>query len=178
MALAEPSAAPRSPALLVFVTMAVFLAVIASFAACMLWPRGQRVGALNLRAASPDLRVDLQRGDTLSFRLDVTVGTASGYPDSSRGRSNAVHDQLKRSIITVTLAQDGDPGTSAQCGAYDDKATTGSSGETEVESSGLPLRCSLVANKPGKHTLSASVVWVPEDVRKATLEVRRQRAGD
>jgi len=170
---------PASPAILVPIAIATFLAVIGSCAAYFLWPRGEKVGSLDLRAAAPSLSVELRKGDTLSFRIDtVTVGTASGYPDSSRSRTNAVHDQLEDSIITATLALDGNTEASTQCGAFDGKATTSSSSETDVETSGLPLRCALVATKPGKHTLSASVVWVPQDVRKATLEVRRQRAGD
>jgi hypothetical protein len=179
MANPEPSAAPRNPALIVFAAIGIFLTVIASFAAYFLWPRGQKVGVVDLLAAEPSLSVDLKAGDRLSFRIAaVIVGTDGGYPDSSSGRSNAVHDQLESSVVTVSLAPDGGPEASAQCGAYDGKATTGSSSETEVHSSGLPLRCSLVAAKAGKHTLAVSVAWVPDDMRKATLEVRRERAGD
>jgi hypothetical protein len=177
MAAPEPKKAPRNQALLVLVPMAIVLAIIASFATCLLWPRGQRVGTLDVTTPT-SLDVDLKAGDTLSFRLDVIVGTVSGYPNSSRSRSNAVHEQLKASAVTLTLAQGSDPEVTTRCGAYDDKATTGSSSPDNVESSGLPLRCSLKAIKPGRHTLTASVAWVPEDVRKASLEVRRQRADD
>jgi hypothetical protein len=174
----EPNKAPQNPALLVLAVIAIFLAVIGSCAAYFLWPRGQRVGAMDLLAAEPSLDVELKKGDTLSFRLDATVGTESGYPDSSRSRTNAVHDQLEASFITVTLMHDGNPEASTQCGAYDGKATTSSSSETDVATSGLPLKCSLLASKAGKHTLTASVAWVPADMRKATLEVRRQRPDD
>jgi hypothetical protein len=173
----EPTA-PRNPAVLVLVPMAIVLAVIGSCAAYFLWPRGQRVGSVDLLASEPSLRVELKPGDRLSFRLDVTVGTKSGYPDSSRGRSNAVHDQLETSIITVTLAQDGEPATTTKCGAYDGKATTVSSNSDDVESSGLPLTCSLIASKAGKHTLTTRVAWVPADLIKARLEVRRQRPDE
>ena len=178
MANPEPAKAPKNPALLVLVPMAIVLAVIGSCAAYFLWPRGQRVGAVDLLATEPGLKVDLKKGDTLSFRLDATVGTETGYPDSSRSRTNAVHDQLETSIITVTLTKDGSPQASTQCGAFDGKATTSSSSETDVETSGLPLRCGLVASQPGKHALAVSVAWVPKDMRKATLEVRRQRPDD
>jgi hypothetical protein len=158
--------------------MAIVLAVIGSCAAYFLWPRGQRVGAVDLLAAEPSLNVDLKQGDTLSFRLDATVGTESGYPDSSRSRTNAVHDQLETSTIAVTLTQDGNLEASTRCGAYDGKATTSSSSETDVATSGLPLKCALVASKSGKHALTVTVAWVPADMRKATLEVRRQRPDD
>jgi hypothetical protein len=134
---------------------------------------------MDLRAAAPTLAVDLAAGDKLNFRLDVvTVGTASGYPDSSRSRSNAVHDELKASKLAVTLAEGDGPGSSTTCGAFDGKATTVSSSSSEVESSGLPLRCSLVAKTPGRHTLTARIEWVPKDVREAKLEVRRVQAAD
>lgn len=178
MAIPEPSKAPANPALLVLIPIALFLIVIGSCAAYFLWPRGEKIGAVDLLATTPALSVELRTGDRLSFRLDATVGTANGYPDSSRSRTNAVHDQLEQSIITITLAQDGSADASTQCGAYDGKATTSSSSETDVATSGLPLKCSLVAAKPGKHTLTASVTWTPEDMRRATLEVRRQRADE
>jgi len=178
MATPEPSKAPKNPALLVLIPIAIFLAVIGSCAAYFLWPRGQKVGAVDLLATAPTLSVDLKAGDTLSFRLEATVGTENGYPDSSRSRTNAVHDQLEKSVISITLAQNGSAYASTQCAAYDGKATTSSSSETDVATSGLPLECSLLAAKPGKHTLTASVTWAPADMRKATLEVRRQRADE
>ncbi|HVJ20293.1 MAG TPA: hypothetical protein VM686_32985 [Polyangiaceae bacterium] len=156
--------------------MGIFLAGIASLAAYALWPRGKRVGVIDLRGEAPALGVDLAAGDTLSFRLDVTVGTASSYPNSSRSRTNAVHDELKDSALTVDLTRDGSAVGTTTCGAYDDRATTVSSGSDDVASSGLPLRCSLVAGAGGKYTLTARVVWVPKDIRAAKLTIHRQRA--
>lgn len=159
--------------------MAIVWAGIASLAAYFLWPRGERVGVLDLRDEGSRLGVELAAGDTLSFRLDVTVGTTKGYdPDSSRSRSNAVHEELEASEITVDLALEGNAGISTKCGAYDGKATTVSSTDDEVDSSGLPLRCSLVASAPGKYTLTSRVVWAPKDIREAKLEVWHQRRSD
>ena len=160
---------------MVLVPMAICLAVIASLAAYFLWPRGERIGRLDLRMVEPRLDVDLAAGDTLSFRLDATVGTTSGYPNSSRSRTNTVHDELASSKVTVDLALNGVAAGSTTCGAFDGKATTSSSGSDDVATSGLPLRCTLLARKAGKHQLSARVAWVPLDLRAATLEVRRQR---
>jgi len=174
-----PPQTSQNSALLIPITIGIFVTVIASLAAYHFWPRGHRIGTMDLRAEESSLRVDLAAGDTLSFRFDVvTVGTASGYPDSSRGRTNAVHDELAASQLTVTLARAGVPDLSARCGAFDGKATTTSRSSDDVASSGLPLRCSLVAQATGEHTLTARVAWMPKDVRRATLEVRRQRAGD
>lgn len=172
----ESAPSPKNPAILVVAAIGIFLAAIGSLAAYFLWPRGERVGILNLREGTPVVSVDLGAGDTLNFRLDVVVGTTSGYPDSSRSRSNAVHEQLESSEIAVALMQSGSSVVSARCGAYDGKATTVSSSSDEVDSTGLPLACKLKAEKAGKYTLEARTKWVPKDVRAAKLEVRRQRA--
>jgi hypothetical protein len=175
MASSDGSPAPNGSAFMVLVPMGICLAIIASLAAYFLWPRGERIGRLDLRAAAPQLDVDLAAGDTLSFRLDATVGTTSGYPNSSRSRTNAVHDELAASKITIDLTLNGAAVGSATCGAFDGKATTSSSGSDDVATSGLPLRCTLRARNAGKHQLRARVAWVPRDVRAAMLEVRRQR---
>jgi hypothetical protein len=176
MAASDGSATPKGSALMVLVPMGIVLAVIASLAAYFLWPRGERVGQLDLRAAAPRLEVSMAAGDTLSFRLDATVGTTSGYSNSSDSRTNQVHDQLEASKLTVDLILDAATVGSATCGAFDGKATTTSSGSDDIDTSGLPLRCMLEARRAGKHQVSARVVWVPRDVRAATLTVHRQRA--
>lgn len=163
---------------MVLVPIGICLAVIASLAAYALWPRGERVGQLDLHAATPRLEIALAAGDTLNFRLDATVGTASGYPNSSSSRTNQVHEELERSKLTVQLTLNGAVVGSTTCGGYDGKATTTSSSSDDVATSGLPLRCRLVATAKGRHTLDARFAWVPRDVRAATLEVRRQRAAD
>ena len=178
MASSDGSSPPSGSALMVLVPMGICLAVIASLAAYFLWPRGERIGQLDLRAAAPQLGVDLAAGDTLSFRLDAKVGTTSGYPNSSRSRTNAVHDELAASKVTVELTLNGAAVGSTTCGAYDGKATTSSSSSDDVATSGLPLRCKLLARNAGKYQLSARVAWVPGDIRAATLEVRRQRPAE
>jgi hypothetical protein len=179
MADAEPSPAPKSPASLVFVAFALFFAIFGSCAAYFLWPRGDRLGAIDLRADTPTLSIDVGSGDKLSFRIDtITVGTTSGYPDSSRSRSNKVQEELQASKITITsVGKDGVSKATTECGAYAGKLTTGSSDADSVKKSGLPLDCSLEVEKAGVYTLTAKVAWIPKDVREAILEVRREKAG-
>jgi hypothetical protein len=160
---------------MVLVPIGICLAIITSLAAYFLWPRGERIGQLDLRAAAPQLDVDLAAGDTLNFRLDATVRNRD-YPNSSRSRTNAAHDQLAASKLTVELTLNGAAVGSATCGAFDGKATTTSSGSDDVATSGLPLRCTLRARSAARYQLRARVAWVPRDVRAATLEVRRERA--
>jgi len=172
----EAPPAPKSPSSLVGVTIAGFVVIIGSCAAYHLWPRGERLGVIDLRD-SPTLSVDVAAGDKLTFRLDtITVGTKSGYPDSSRSRTNQVRDELQASVITVTsVGSDGASKASTECGAFAGKSTTGSSDTDTVTSSGHPLDCSLDVPTAGAYTLTAKVAWVPKDVREAFLDVRRQK---
>lgn len=181
MADAETSPAPKSPAPLVFGAIVIGFAIFGTCAAYFLWPRGDRLGAIDLRAGTPTLSVDVGAGDKLNFRIDtITVGTIGGdYPaSSSKSRANKVREELEASKITITfVGNDGVSKASTECGAYAGKLTTGSSDADSVESSGLPLDCSLAVEKAGVYTLSAKVAWVPKDVRVAILEVRREKAG-
>lgn len=176
MAEDESSPTPKSPGSLVFGAIAIFVAIIGSCAAYYLWPRGERLGVIDLRADSPTLSIDVAAGDKLNFRIDtITVGTKSGYPDSSRPRSNKVHEELQASVLTITSVGSDGSKASTECGAFAGKSTTGSSDPDNVKSSGLPLDCSLEVPKAGVYTLTAKVVWVPKDVREAFLEVRREK---
>lgn len=175
-----PAAADsKGPKHLVLGVIVTFVAIIGSCAAYYLWPRGERLGAIDLRSDTPTLSIDVGAGDKLNFRIDtITVGTKSGYPDSSRSRSNKVHEELKASVLTITaVGNDGASKASTECGAYADKATTGSSDPDHVKSSGLPLDCVIDVPKAGVYTVTAKVAWVPKDVREAFLEVRREKAA-
>ena len=106
MADAETSPARGNPALLVFGAIAICFAIIGSCAAYFLWPRGDRLGAIDLRGGTPTLSVDVGSGDKLNFRIDtITVGTiGGGYPgDDSDSRSNKVREDLQASKITITF---------------------------------------------------------------------------
>lgn len=179
MASADELPPPKSPALLIVATIAMFVAIIGGSAAYFLWPRGDRLGAIDLRADAPSLTVTAGAGDKLTFRIDtIVVGTVSGYPDSSRSRTNRVHEELAASRIRVSaVASDGASKTSTECAAFAGASASGSSDTDSVTSSGIPVDCSLVVENAGTYTLTAAVAWAPKDVRKAILEVRRQKAG-
>ena len=116
---ADPAPAQKSPAVLVFGAFGLFLAIIGSCGVYFLWPRGERLGAIDLRADPATLSVDLGAGDKLNFRIDtVTVGTTTGYSNSSRSRTNKVQEELKASVITITsVGNDGAAKASTECGA-------------------------------------------------------------
>src|SRR5688572_10920024 len=174
---AKPSR-PKNPALGVLATIAIFVAIIGSCAAYFLWPRGERLGDIDLRAESSKLSIDVGSGDKLNFRIDtITVATNSGYPNSSSSRTNKVQEELEASKITIASVGNDGSKASTECGAFAGKSTTGSSESESVTSSGIPLDCSLVVPKTGVYTLTATVAWVPEDVRVAILEVRREKSG-
>lgn len=171
---------PKGPAHLVLGVIVTFVAIIGSCAAYYLWPRGDRLGVIDLRSDAPTISIDVGAGDKLNFRIDtITVGTKSGYPDnSSRSRTNKVREELQASVVTITaVGNDGTSKASTECGAYAGKSTTGSSDDDSVRSSGHPLDCSIEVPKTGVYTLTAKVAWVPKDVREAFLEVRREKAA-
>src|SRR5262245_61863474 len=58
----DPHSAPKKSALLVLVPMGIVLVGIAGLAAYFLWPRGERVGAIDLRGDEPSMSVDLAAG--------------------------------------------------------------------------------------------------------------------
>jgi hypothetical protein len=178
----EPSPAPKNnPSLLIFGAFATVFAILGTCGVYFLWPRGERVGAIDLKGGPPTLSVDVGSGDKLNFRIDtITVGTTgSGYPtDSSKSRMYKVEEELERSLITVTaVGNDGVSKESTECRGYAGKSTTGSSESDSATKSGIPLDCSLHVEKGGVYTLTAKVAWVPKDVRHAILEVRREKGG-
>lgn len=181
--MSEPAPAPtppaKSPALIVFGAIAIVGVVIGTCGAYYLWPRGDRIGTIDLREGSPTLDVDVGAGDKVSFRFErITVGTNGSYPNSSRSRTNQVHDELRASRIVITAARSG--GTESlttDCGAFAGKASTGSNDTDSVTTSGVPLDCALMIEKAGPYKLSAKVTWAPKDVREAIVEVRREAAS-
>jgi hypothetical protein len=178
---AESSPAPKKSGLVVLVPILIVFGIIGTCSAYFLWPRGERLGAIDLRANPATLSIDVGAGDRLNFRIDtITVGTiGGGYPDnSSRSRMNRVEEELEKSVITLTaVGKDGASQASTECRGYAGKSTTGSSESDSVTKTGIPLDCGLVVEKAGVYTLTAKVVWVPKDVRQALLEVRREKAG-
>ena len=179
MAAVESPPTPQNPRALIFVAFALATMIIGSCAAYYLWPRGDRLGAIDLRAATPSLSIDVGDGDKLTFRIEtVSVGTVSGYPSSSRSRTNSVEEELRASKISITcVGSDGVVQATTECGAFAGKSTRGSSDGERIRKSGVPLDCSLAVPKAGVYAVSAKVAWVPKDVREAVVEVRRSKAA-
>ena len=152
---------------------AIFTVGLITFIAIYLRPKGERVGNLDLQAPASALTLDLPAGDSLNFRLDVTVGT-NGYPNSSRARRDAIYERLRASTITVSRTGPAGAAVSTTCGAYDGKSTSSSGSSSEVSVGGIPITCAFAALAPGRHVIDAKVVWAKDaEVRTATLEVRR-----
>jgi hypothetical protein len=98
MADAEPSPAAKNPASLVFGVIAPFLAIFGCCAADFLWPRGERLGASDLRSDTPTLSVDVGPGDKPSFRIDTITGGTTGDPRGETGKSGEVRSAPLYSI--------------------------------------------------------------------------------
>lgn len=127
------------------------------FIGFMVWPRGDKLGTIDLGAKAGSLAVDANRGAELNFRLDVEPG----------GRS--VEKRLRSSSIAVELEQGGKT-TTTSCKAYDGKVmSSGSWGMT-----GVVLECRLPVKESGKGTVRANATWASGFTpTQAVLEVRR-----
>ena len=157
--------------------MGVFSIGLVAFLAFSLWPRGERVGAIDLRAGGAPVAFDASAGDGLTFRLDVTLGTAA-YAGTEKQRESAARAALRSSSITATVAGPDGAVRSSTCPAYDGKAVTSTRYGSEVSRSGAPLTCALVVATPGRHVVTARAAWATgAEVRAATLEVRREAAS-
>lgn len=167
-----PSAGPQR---LVLLVVAITLGGFATCAAYNLWPRGQRVGALDLTAPDPRLTVTVAAGSTLSFRLD-TVVTAPFPSDSGRSLRNATCEALGASTIVLTDTLPGGQSVQARCPAYDGRFVSADSRGDVVAVDGIPVTCTLGPLSAGAHTLTARIAWARGlRARVATLEVRETR---
>jgi hypothetical protein len=154
---------------------ALFTVGLIGFMLLYLWPKGERLGELDLRAPAATLPLDLSAGDALHFRLDVTVAT-QGYPTSARPRRDAIYERLRASTLTISSTPAGGTALTTTCAAYDGKSMSSSGSSSEVSVGGVPITCTLEGLAPGRHVISAKVAWATNaDVRASTLEVRRER---
>ena len=154
----------------------MFSVGLATCLAIYIWPKGERVGDVDLQAPASALALDLSAGDALHFRVAVTVGT-NAYPGSSRARRDAIYERLRASAITIFDAGPGGAALSTTCFAYDGKSTSSSGSSSEVSMTGIPITCTLAALAAGRHTIKAKVAWAMNaEIHAATLEVRRELA--
>jgi len=159
----------------VLLIMALVVGGIGTCAAYSLWPRGQRVGALDLTAATPSLTVTLAEGSTLSFRLD-TVVTAPFPARDGRSFRNATYDALGASTLTLTDTPARGESEVTTCPAYDGRFVSADNSGNVVTINGIPVTCSFGRLAAGPHTLTARIVWARGlRAQVATLEVRETR---
>lgn len=173
-----PGPARSSKVTILFVGFfAVFAIGLTTFFVIYLWPTGERVGDLDLRAPGKSITLAVQAGDTLHFRIDATVGT-SAYPTGARERKYAIYDRLRASTITISDAPVGGAPVTTTCAVYDGKSTSSSGNTSEVTIGGIPITCIFATPAPGSHVITAEVAWAKDaEVRGAKLEVRRERAA-
>lgn len=124
-----------------------------------LWPRGEKVGVIQLATGSGSLAVERRQGSSLLFRLDLEDG----------GR--VVQRHLEKSTVTVELEEDGKRTGTSTCPAYSGRAAAG--GKTGM--SGIVLDCRLPMHGAGSANVHARVSWEPGfNPKGAVLEVRRE----
>jgi hypothetical protein len=148
-----PGVPRRGGALRVIAPVVVMIALITTPLAYCLWPRGEKIGSIDLTSKDPSLPVTLTAGTRLVFRLDFAPNT------------KVVARRLRESTIMVEIV-DGAPTEKATCPAYEGSSMTGLSG--------IPLSCELRIARSGPVRLRAKGQWHSElEPESAMLEVRQ-----
>jgi hypothetical protein len=136
-----------------FLWIGGFAIVLFGVIAFFVWPRGKRIGEIDLLADDASTVVAVKAGARLVFRMDVGPGgTTAEY-------------KLRESKITIAV----EDGASSTCDAYPGAAMSESPSGWE----GMVLSCEIRLSKSGDAKVRATAQWA-QGFRpsKAMLEVR------
>lgn len=163
--------APRrtKPPVLLIVLAAVGLSVVGvGVLVFSLWglvfPPGEAIAVLDLRAPSAEAPVELTAGDKLIFRADVA------------SRRSFLKTDLRRTTLRVALRPPAGSERTSSCAIYDGGANSSSSGPSGSRLTGTSNDCELSADVAGRHVVRAQVAWGAIAPTEARLEVRRVAA--
>lgn len=158
----------------VSVAFAVGLGVLIFY---MVRPRGEKVGETSLTDPRATLLVTGQRGDSLVFRVDASIGMprlALLSDDELERRASA---QLSRSMLTVRAAAPSGSQRNATCPLYKGRALSTSSTSGAFVRSGMLNDCVITLDEPGPWQVSGSVAWAADlTLNSASLETRLEAA--
>jgi hypothetical protein len=144
----------------------------------MLRPRGEKIGVASLTDPEASLLVNASAGDTLSFRIDVSVGLARVTLLSDDELERQASKQLQSSLLTVRAAGPSGRERVATCPAYKGRAASTSITSATLARSGMLNDCVIVLDAPGAWTLRGRVAWASDlTVQSAALEARLEAAA-
>jgi hypothetical protein len=174
-------ATPNKPLRFVVIAIAVvsvaFAVGLSAFVYFRVRPPGDRVGDINLTDSTDSVVISAQRGDTLVFRVDASVGLPRVSLMSDGTLEQRASAQLTRSILTVrAIGPDRSEG-SASCAVYKGRATSTTSTPGTFARAGMLNDCNIPIPQSGQWAVYGGVAWHPElTIQSATLEVRKERA--
>jgi hypothetical protein len=139
----------------------------------MVRPHGEKVGATSLTAPNAVLSVNAQRGDSLLFRVDASIGLPRLSLVSDDVLERQASTQLSRSRLTVRATAPSGSERSTSCAVYKGRATSTTTTSGRFSRSGMLNDCTLVLDEPGPWQVRGAVAWAADlTLHSATLETR------
>jgi hypothetical protein len=144
----------------------------------MVRPHGEKVGVTSLTDPNAVLAVAAQRGDSLLFRVDASIGLPRLSLLSDDVLERRASTQLSRSQLTVKATAPSGNERSTTCAVYKGRATSTTTTSGSFSRSGMLNDCTLVLDEPGPWQVRGAVAWAADlPLHSATLETRLQPAG-
>jgi hypothetical protein len=144
----------------------------------MVRPQGEKVGETSLTDANAVLAIAAQRGDSLSFRVDASVGIPRLSLVSDDVLERQASTQLSRSLLTVRATAPSGSERSATCAVYKGRAMSTTVTPGRFSRSGMLNDCVIVVDEPGPWQVRGVVAWAANlSLQSATLETRVEHAA-
>ena len=144
----------------------------------MVRPQGEKVGTTSLTDPNAALTVAAQRGDSLLFRVDASIGLPRLSLVSDDVLERQASTQLSRSRLTIRATAPSGSERSTSCAVYKGRATSTTTTSGSFSRSGMLNDCSLVLDEPGAWQVRGGVAWAADlSLHSATLEARLERAA-
>jgi hypothetical protein len=139
----------------------------------MVSPDGKRVGATSLTDPNAVLAVAAQRGDSLLFRVDASIGVPRLSLVSDDVLERQASAQLSRSRLTVRATAPSGSERSTSCALYKGRAMSTTATSGSFSRSGMLNDCVIVLDELGPWQVRGAVAWAADlSLQSATLETR------
>ena len=144
----------------------------------MVRPHGERVGETSLADPNAVLVVAAQRGDSLLFRVDASIGIPRLSLVSDDVLERQASKQLTRSRLTVRATAPSGGERSTSCAVYKGRAISTTTSSGRFSRSGMLNDCVIVLDEPGPWQVRGAVAWAADlSLQSATLETRLDPAA-
>lgn len=146
----------------------------------MVRPSGEKVGDTSLTDPTATVLVHGKQGDSLSFRVDASIGVPRISLLSDDELERQASARLSRSKLTVRAAPTSGSGSerSTTCAVYKGRAASTTSTSGAFARSGMLNDCVIVLDQSGPWQVRAAVEWAPDiTLNSATLETRLEAAA-